>query len=156
LAPITNGPAAGAYNSVTGDYDDFTGTAWLLGSGSYRLENYDAYPYADRVRITYSAGWDSDNFPADLKQALIELAAQKMIDSETPGQKFKRVSSGQYKEEYDSVSLSNLPANILEVVDRYRLPVTIKLFVIMVDGLPNVRVTGASPLTLPELATPRS
>ena len=125
FAPISAGPTVTSYNPVTNAYDAITATARLLATGAVYIENYCAYAYSEGIKVAYTAGWTTSTFPSDLKQALVELAAQKMIDSENPGQKLKRVTSGQYTEEYDSINLNDVPANILEVVDRYRLPVVI-------------------------------
>lgn len=125
FAPITVAPTATSYNTTTEAHEAVTQTVRLLNAGAAFIQNFDALPYPDGIAITYTSGWTSGTFPTDLKQALIELAAQKMIDSETPGQKLKSLTSGQYKEEYDSITTSQVPANILEVVDRYRLSVAI-------------------------------
>ncbi len=64
------------FNDVTGLYDPWLGTPPILRrDGSIDLLGSGYGP--DAVQITYTAGWDADSFPPDLKQALIELVAAK-------------------------------------------------------------------------------
>lgn len=121
LAPISVGPTLTTFNSLTSAYDAYSGTVRLLSDGTVRSSDV-FLDYPEGVKVTYSAGWDSSNFPKDLKQALIELAGQKFLDATSGGQTLKKVTAGSYSEEYVTDAPANdIPDDILEVVNRYRL-----------------------------------
>ena len=65
------------FNDVTSLYDPYPFTRPPLLRSDASIDLYGVGYGPDAVQITYTAGWDNDALPADLKQALIELVAAK-------------------------------------------------------------------------------
>lgn len=64
------------YNDTVSLYEPWLGTVTRLRTDG-SLDLYSAGYGPDAVQITYTAGWEDNAVPADLKQALIELVAAK-------------------------------------------------------------------------------
>lgn len=123
-APVDTSVAATVevYNPTLEEYEAYTGTVRLSSDGQVQLSTCPAEGFK-AVKITYTAGWSQAEFPSDLKQALVELVARKFNAAQSGDQQLRRVTSGAYTEEYttsNETALTDVPADIQEVVDRYR------------------------------------
>lgn len=115
--PIT----VSTFNTSTNGYDAYTGTLRAFDDGSVKLQDAQIRSYRG-VKITYTAGYTT--LPLDLKQALTELLALKFdAAGDDGGQTLKRVSTGQYSEEYVTAAadIKQVPMDIVEMVDSYKL-----------------------------------
>lgn len=121
---LTQPVTVGVFNDSTTLYDAYAGTIRLFDDGTVLLQ-YPLNRFFRAVKITYTAGYTT--LPADLKQALTELLAMKFdAAGDDGGQTLKRVSTGQYTEEYVTPTgagdlLAQIPMDILEVVNSYKL-----------------------------------
>ena len=107
------------YNPSTNTYDDYTGTVRAFDTGEIQTSSCLASGFK-AVQIAYTGGYTA--LPDDLKQALTELLAQKWDAASEGGKTVTEVSSGAYTEKY-AITDRDIPADILEVVDSYVLPV---------------------------------
>ncbi len=120
---LTQPLSVGVYNDATNLYEPYSGWIRSFDDGTILLQ-YPLTRWFRAVQITYTAGYAA--LPADLKHALTELLTLKFDAAGDDGQTLKRVSTGQYTEEYVTPTgagdlLAQIPMDILEVVNSYRL-----------------------------------
>lgn len=108
------------YDAATTVYNAYTGTVRSRANGTITTASYQFYGI-ESVRINYTGGYIDNTFPLDLKQALTDLLVQRFTAASEGGKTLTRVTVGRYIEEYTPTS-ADVPMNILEVLDSYRLP----------------------------------
>lgn len=77
LAPIAGSVAAEAYDSYTDTWSDPLISHRLTKSNIVRFVRNTPKGY-DNLRLTYSAGWDADTLPKDLRDAMLDLVGLKL------------------------------------------------------------------------------
>ncbi len=111
------------YNDATNVYDGYTGTVRANAQGAIRTSTHLSPGY-EAVKVVYTGGYTDATFPADLQQALTELLAQKWDDAQNGGKVVTEVRAIDYTEKY-SLTGKDIPADIMEVLDGYRLPIVL-------------------------------
>jgi hypothetical protein len=115
----TQTTSVATYNANTNAYDAYILTVRANAQG--RVKTQTALIWGDEaVKVSYTGGYDA--LPDDLKQALTELLVQKVHDSINGGMTVSSVKAIDYQETYD-LSGADIPADTMEVLDSYKLPV---------------------------------
>lgn len=122
-------------NSIT-TVKELTNTnadVWSLWTGYYRHDpqvgeirlDTKAQEGFREIEIVYNGGfvngttWDAGY--EDLRQALIELVVRKLDNATSGGKELTEVEADGYREKYSVIEEGDVPADIKEVLGRYRL-----------------------------------
>ena len=115
----TQSVTVATFNDASDSYDSYTGTVRKNATGTIKTTDSLGYGY-ESVRVSYTGGYTE--LPEDLKQALTELLVQKVNDAINGGMTVSEVRAIDYSEKY-TLNTAEMPADAMEVLDSYRLPV---------------------------------